>query len=372
MASIDIDSPPRITSSVGNPSQVTLKTAFTVCFAVLAVAVLAALLVKAEVAVILTGLAALIAVALDHVVSFLVNRAHFKRGLAIALVLFTGVVVLSAVALLVIPAAINQGQALVAQGPDLIDKIRSSHLFKLVDERFHVVQQLQREGTKSAELASGALPPILHAVTGVFSLLGAGLTIAFLMVFMLAFGPGMVQRLLSQALPERRVRYERVLGKVYSATGGYLGGLSFICSVNAVLTTTTLAILGMPFFLPLGILSGFSSMIPYAGPIVAGGLITLLTLVTGGVWKGLAVFIYFILYGQLEGNILGPLVFRRTVHVNPLLTLFAVVFCAELAGIVGAVLAVPLMAAAQIIVRELLLIRREKLAAETGTQLPSP
>jgi predicted PurR-regulated permease PerM len=74
------------------------------------------------------------------------------------------------------------------------------------------------------------------------------------------------------------------------------------------------------------------------------------------------------MYGQLEGNVLGPLVYKRTVHVNPLLTLFAVVFFAELAGILGAVLAVPLLATGQIILRELLLVRREKL----GHRVPPP
>lgn len=356
-----------INSSMGYSSQVTLKTAFTVCFAVLAVVALAALVVKAELALLLTGIAALIAVALDHLVALLV-RAGLKRGLAIALVLGVVVIALTTVALLVIPAAIAQGQQLVTQVPSLIEQIRGSSIFQRLDARFHILQQLQRQGGNTTELATGALPPLLHAVSGVFSLVGAGVTVAFFVVFMLVFGPGLVRRLVSQTLPERRARYERVLDKVYSATGGYLAGLTLICSINATLTTTFLAIIGMPFFLPLGIASGFSSMVPYAGPIVAGTVITLLTLATAGVWKAVAVLIYFILYGQLEGNVLGPLVFKRTVHVNPLLTLFAVVFFAELAGIIGAVLAVPLMATGQIIVRELLLVRREKL----GARVPQP
>jgi putative heme transporter len=180
---------------------------------------------------------------------------------------------------------------------------------------------------------------------------------------MLVFGGGLLQRLLAQAPTEHRERYERVMRKIYHATGGYLSGLTLICSINATLTTTMLALMGMPFFLPLGIVSGFSSMVPYAGPVVAGGFITVLTLTTGGWLKALAVLIYFIIYGQLEGNVLAPLVFRRTVHVNPLLTLLAVLFCAELAGIIGAVVAVPVVATAQTILRELLLLRQERAAA---------
>ncbi|OJH40343.1 AI-2E family transporter [Cystobacter ferrugineus] len=362
VADADID------SSVGQPSQVTLKTAFTVCFAVLAVAVFAVLIVKTEAALILTGLAALFAMALDHLVSLLVQRARFRRSSAISVVLAAVLIVLTALALIVVPAAITQGEALAREAPELIEKVRTSRFFQLVDQRFNVLEQLQRKDQNPAELASGALPPLLDAVTGAFSLVGAIITVVFLMVFMLIFGPGLVQRVLAQALPERRPRYERVLDKMYSATGGYLSGLTLICSINALLTSTCLALLGMPFFLPLGIASGFSSLVPYAGPIVAGGFVTLLTLATAGVWKALLVFVYFVLYGVTEGNVLAPLVFRRTVHVNPLLTLFAVVFFGELAGIIGAVMAVPLMATAQIILRELLLIRREKL----GDRVPVP
>jgi putative heme transporter len=341
---------------------VTLKTAFTVCFAALAVVTLAVLLVKAQVALILPGSAALVAIALNPLVVLLM-RARLKRSFAIGVVLAALLSTLTTVAVLVIPSAIAQGQALVEEAPTLADEILASRFFQRIDARFHVLEHLEKKGRDPTELASGALPPLLHAVSGVFSLVGALVTILFLVVFMLIFGPGLVRRAVALALPERRERYERVLSKVYTATGGYLAGLTLICSINATLTTTFLAIIGVPFFLPLGIASGFSSMVPYAGPIVAGGTITLLTLATGGAWKGTAAFIYFILYGQLEGNVLAPLVFRRTVHINPLLTLLAVVCFVEMAGIVGALLAVPVVAAAQIIARELLLIRQERLGA---------
>ena len=101
-----------------------------------------------------------------------------------------------------------------------------------------------------------------------------------------------------------------MLTKIYQSTGGYLGGLALICLVNAALTTIFLAIDGVPFFLPLGILSGLSSMVPYAGPFLAGTGISLIALFTAGTWHGIAAGIYFIVYGQIEGNILGPLIFR--------------------------------------------------------------
>jgi len=132
-----------------------------------------------------------------------------------------------------------------------------------------------------------------------------------------------------------------------------------------------LAIVGVPFFLPLGLASGFSSLVPYAGPVVMGLVITIMTALTLGFWKGLACAIYFVVYGQLEGNILGPLIFRRTVNVNPLIVLLSIVFFSEIAGITGAIMAVPVTAAIQILLRELLRIRRERLDL-ARTALNSP
>jgi len=178
---------------------------------------------------------------------------------------------------------------------------------------------------------------------------------------MLIFGGRVIRAALAEARAERRPIYENVLRKIYRSIGGYLSGLTLICTINATLTTTFLAINRVPFFLPLGILSGASSTIPYAGPFVTGTFISLLTLVTQGVWHGLACGIYFVLYGQLEGNVLSPLIFRRTVHVNPLVVTVSVLFLGEMAGIMGAIVAVPVVAALQIIGREILRERREQL-----------
>ena len=97
--------------------------------------------------------------------------------------------------------------------------------------------------------------------------------------------------------------------------------------------------------------------------MLVGGFITVVGLLGGGLVKGLVTLGYFLLYGQLEGNVLGPFVFKRTVHLDPLLTLLSVLFLAELLGIVGAVLAVPVVALAQ--------SRRELLQLRSGVPPPA-
>jgi len=324
-------------------SQVTLRTAFTVCFAVVATAALILFVYETRLALTLTVAAMMVAIALTT--------------LAVVLLL-TGLF------LLVVPTAVHQLKDFFSSTPHILEDLRKSPRFQSLNARFGIEERLKEALSGIFGIAQTAVNPILAAVTSALSAVAGFVTVLALTVFMLVFGGGLVKRLLALVPVNDRPRWEGVLAKSYRAVGGYLGGVLFICSINATLTTTVLALIGMPYFLPLGILSGFSSLVPYAGPILTGGLITLVALLTGGAVKGLLVLGYFLLYGQLEGNVLGPFVFRRTVHLDPLITLLGILFLAELLGIAGAVVAVPAVALAQIVVRELLAARRDRVAAE--------
>jgi putative heme transporter len=334
-------------------SQVSLGTVFTVCFGVAIVAGLVLFLLETKVSLLLTLGGAIAAVAMDHAVEALARRG-LRRSWAIAAVLGGILVVWIALGFLLVPPIVSQARALAAEAPALWRKLQGTPLFAGLDSRFHFLDQLR-------DSVPGAATALSTAVGGVVSALGGILAFLFLAVFMLVFGRGLAAAFFAEVVsPASRERAERIASNIYGAMGGYLGGLLGICALNATLTTVLLVILRTPFFLPLGILSGASSLVPYAGPLVAGATVTVFVLVTGGAWKALAAAIWFVLYGQLEGNILAPLVYRRAVDVNPLVTLLAILFLAEFMGIAGAILAVPVAAAAQIVMREVLALRRTR------------
>jgi predicted PurR-regulated permease PerM len=343
------------------PSQVTLKTVFTVAFGVLVVVAIVEAIANAMLAVSLTGAALLLAVALDHPVRML-ERRGIKRPLAIAIVLLAGLGLMVAFGFTLIPPAVDQGKALVHDAPQFVRGLRGSALFRTIDSRFHLGDHLMNAERRLPQMLEGAATPILNALSDLLSGIAAAVTIAFLIIFMLVFGPRLIDAAVAETRAERRGMYQDVLGKIYQSIGGYLGGLALICTINATLATSFLAIDRVPFFLPLGIVAGLSSMIPYAGPIVAGTGITLIALLTQGLWHGVASAIYFLVYGLLEGNLLAPLIFRRTVNVNPLVVMLSILFFGEIAGMMGAIIAVPVVATLQIVLREVLRIRREKLA----------
>ena len=351
-------------------SQVTVKTVLTVTLTILGVITVVFLLLHVQLALSLTLAATLLAVALNHPVEAL-RRHGLRRGLSIAVVMLAVIAGLAGILLLFIPPAVSQGRALVEQAPSLLDKARHSSAYESLNRRFSLDQRLDELRAEVLQRAEVAVDPALKALGGALSAVTGFVTVLFLIVFMLLFGSRLVNALVGEALPSRRERYSRVLSKIYTSIGGYLSGLSFICLVNACCTTLFLALIRIPFFLPLGVLAGLSSLIPLAGNTVAGVAITLVALAAGGVWKAAAVGAYFIVYQQFENHVLGPMVYRRTVNMNPLVIVLALVFFADLGGVAGALVAIPAVAAAQIIIRELLLIRREKfqlpLAGSTGS-----
>ncbi len=339
-----------------NPSQVSPKTAATVAATVLGVGFAAWFLWRTTGALLITAAALLVAVALDRLVDWL-GRHHVRRGLGIAIAMIALVGVLVGFGFLLVPPIVSQIEQLVHDWPRLAASMKHTHLYEVLQRRLHLDQLLSR----AESFAPAALGTALSAVRYVVEGIGAVVTVLFVALFMLAVGKPLVQTCLAQARPDRRPTYRRVLLDVYGALGGYVAGHLLIVLLQCTATTIYLAIAGVPFFLPLGLLSGLASLIPFAGVTIVGTAVALLAWGTKGLLIGLVTAAYYIVYQQFENHVLYPMVYRRTVEVNPLVIILAVLFLADWAGIPGAILAVPLTAAAHIVIRALLRARRERL-----------
>ncbi len=341
-------------------SQVTVKTVLTVTFTVLGIALGVYVLSRTLVSLGIVVAAALASVALDHGVNALQKRG-FRRGWAILAVLFALVGLLVGLGWLVVPEAARQLEQLVQRLPELFEDLRGSRLFRELDERFGLGRVLEGRAGAPPQIPEGAVETSVRALRMLVGGTIVALTLAFTVIFMLTFGGGLVRRLHEEAVPSHRERYERFLTHVYEAVGGYIAGLSILAVAHATVNTVVLAIFGLPFFLPLGLLSGLGSFIPFVGAIIVGTFMGIIGLASGGPWLGLGVIAWYTFYQQVENHLFAPLVDQRTVQLNPLVALLAVIFVAEAAGIVGAILAVPVAAVGQILLQEILRFRRERL-----------
>ncbi len=259
------------------------------------------------------------------------------------------------------PPTIEQGRELWQQAPSALEKVRLTRTYQDWNGRLGLDRKVEQLKKSAPEQLTDTEGPVLKVLGGVAALVTAGITVFFFVVFMLLYGGALVNRLLEEALPNRRVRYQRLLSRVHRSIGGYVTGLSVLCLVNAVVTTLFLLVMGVPYALTLGIFSGIFSLLPLVGSVLSGVVITAVAFGAGGPAVGVVTGIYNIVYQEAESRIFAPLVYRRSIAVNPLVTMASLLIMAEVFGVLGAVLAVPFAAAAQVLIHELLILRRERL-----------
>jgi predicted PurR-regulated permease PerM len=166
-----------------------------------------------------------------------------------------------------------------------------------------------------------------------------------------------------------RQRVREVLGKMYHAVQrwflGQLAAMTFI----AVFWAIALSIIGIPYALLIGIFSGLISFIPYAGALISVVVPIMLALASDPV-SAVWVILAFVIIQQIEGNLLQPIVMSRAVNLHPALVVFALLAMGTLFGLIGVLLAVPLVAALQVLVREIWVERMDRVGTDPNPPPP--
>ncbi|MFN2535510.1 MAG: AI-2E family transporter, partial [Pseudonocardiaceae bacterium] len=143
-------------------------------------------------------------------------------------------------------------------------------------------------------------------------------------------------------LPPRDVRRADAAGQAaWATTTGYVRGTAVIATIHGIVIGLAMFLLGVPLALPLAVLVFLGSFIPFVGALVAGGLAVLVTFGTQGWVVALTLLAILIVESQLEVHLLQPLIVGRYVRLHPLAIGLAFAVGTVLAGIVGAIIAVP-------------------------------
>jgi predicted PurR-regulated permease PerM len=173
-------------------------------------------------------------------------------------------------------------------------------------------------------------------------------TITFMTLFMLLEGPNWIRASI-ELLPEgRRPRWRRIADDVYQMVGRYVTGNLLISLIAGVVTTIVLLALGVPFALALGLLVAILDLIPLAGATLGAVLVTFVGFSHSST-AGIVLVVFFVVYQQLENHLLQPLIYGRTVRLSPLAILLSVLIGAEVAGVIGALAAIPVGGTLQIL-----------------------
>jgi predicted PurR-regulated permease PerM len=303
-----------------------------------------------------------LALALNPAVEWFQRRGVRHRALAAALTYLVTLSALTFLGALFIPTIVDQVNEFVDKIPQYVDDLtRGRGRLGFLERDYHVVDKVRdaiEEGgaTRLLGVSGTALAVTKSIVTAIVALV----TIMFMTFFMLLEGPGWVERFLA-LLPEgSRERWRTVGRDIYRTVGGYVSGNLLISAIAGITSTIVLLALDVPFAVALGLVVAVLDLIPLAGATLAAIIVSTVAILEDPFPAGVVVIVFFIVYQQIESHLLQPLVYGRTVRLSPLAVLIAVLIGAELAGILGALGAIPVAGTIQVLLRDQVRIRRER------------
>ena len=321
---------------------------------------------QVEVIVVPVALATMLAALLLPVVDFL-DRRGAPRGGAVALVLLGGIATVGGILTFVITQFIEGAPALVEQVSTSIkgvgDWLTRGPLHLNQDQIDHArksaVEALQNNQEKLTSGAVSTATTLTEIVTG-------ALLVLFTLIFVL-HGGRHIYGFVTKIFPENVRERVRDAGRAgFRSLIGYVRATFLVALVDATGIGTGLAIMGVPLALPLASLVFLGAFIPLVGAVVAGFFAVIVALIAKGWIYALITLGLIIAVQQLEGHVLQPLVMGRAVSIHPLAVVLAIAGGGVLAGILGALLAVPTVAFLNSAVR--VLVARDPAAEEAAQE----
>jgi predicted PurR-regulated permease PerM len=326
------------------------------------VAVVAAIefVLLAQAGLTLVMVALFLGLALNPAVEAL-QRRGLRRGMAVGAVYVVTLGFFALLGLVFIPPLVDQITKLGNALPTLVDDLTKGHgSLGFLERKYHVVERV-RTATQGQSAGSllGQAGSALTAVKGIATTVIGSIVIAFLTFFMLLEGPEWRRRC-TELIPEaHRGAVDRVGAGVYRAVGGFVTGNLVASLLAGLVATVIMLVAGVPYAVPLGLFVAIIELVPYVGPLVATVIVGAVAL-TVGLTSALVALALLLVYHAIEGHTLRPMLYGRAVQLSPLAVLVAILLGTEIAGILGALIAIPVAGSIQVIIQELVRHRDER------------
>jgi predicted PurR-regulated permease PerM len=305
-----------------------------------------------------------LALALNPAVEWLQRRGIKGRGWATAITYVVALGLVVGIGFTFVPTLVNQVNDFVQKLPDYAHDITHGQgRLGFLETKYHIQERIEsavKDGGATKVLGLSGVA--VSVAKGVISIVVATVTVLFMTFFMLLEGPKWVERFYG-LLPERsRRRWRKVGNDIYRTVGGYVTGNLLISLIAGGLTTVVLLIMGVPYAVALGLIVAILDLIPLAGATIAAILIGTVAFLHS-IPAGIVVVVFFVVYQQVENHLLQPVIYGRTVQLSPLAVLISILIGAELAGILGALGAIPVAGSIQVVIVDWLNHRHERAAA---------
>src|SRR5688572_26120256 len=317
-------------------------------------------------------IAVFLALALNPAVAWLQEHGVRRRGLAVLITFLGAILAIVAIGATFVPTLVDQVNQFVEAVPGYVEDLTAGEgRLGFLEREYQIVDRVREALAEGGAARILGLSGTALAITkGVVTAVVATVTIVFLTLFMLLEGPAWVERFYSLLPEEKQPRWRAIGNEIYRTIGGYVTGNLTISLIAGVVSTAVLLAVGVPYAVALGLLVAILDLIPLAGATIAAVLVTTVAFLDATT-SGLIVLVFFVLYQQLENHVLQPIVYGRTVQLSPLAVLIAVLIGAELAGVIGALAAIPVAGTVQVLLLDWLAHRRTRIADEIVSPPPA-
>ena len=328
--------------------------------------VLAAWRVRSILLLILVAI--VLAVGLDPQVRWL-QRRHVARGWAVTIIVLLTLAFLALFAWLVIPPAVRQVHELATNTPRYLARLRSSKGFLgTLEAKYHLSARISETASRLPDLAIGRIPSI---TAGAGSILFNTLTVAVLTIyFLLGLEHGRATAK-SMGAPEHAERTASIVDESIERIGGYVSGNIFISVIAGILAYIVLRILGVPFAAALALWVAIADLIPSVGATLGAVVCVFVALFTSVV-AGVITAVWFIVYQRFENYVILPRVMTKAIDLSAPTTIIALLIGSSLAGLPGALLALPIAATLKVVIRKVWLEERAAPAVEAAAPAVPP
>ena len=302
-------------------------------------------------------IAMFLAVSLEPVVA-LATRRGVPRGFAVLVVSLILFAVVASVALVLGTLVRDQVVRLVDNAPHLLDDLRRNRTIRTLDSRFHLIPKLEHK-LQSANLADTLAGGAFDLGVSILNGVADTIVVVILAIYLLAALPSLKVAAYSLAPESRRDRVGRLVDEILRRSGGYAIGAVLVALTAGTVSALFLVGVGLSeYALALGLVVALLDLLPLVGSLLGAGIVVVVCFATSAS-TGLVALIFYIVYETFEGYVLYPRVMRSTVDVPEYVTIVAVLIGGAVAGIVGALLALPTAAAMLLLVREVWVRRQD-------------
>lgn len=303
--------------------------------------------------VVLVMLALYVALGLNPLVDKLSSRG-LRRGFAVFLVAVAAIAVLALAFWAVLPVAYEQINRLLLNAPSLLEELRANSQIADLDARYGIINRVSTFLT-SGELITGLFGGLLGASQAVAGVVFSATMTIVLTLYFVASMEQVKDAILDLAPASRRPRVRYLANEMFSRIGGYVTGLFIVITCAATVAFVFLTIVGLgQYALALAVVVALCAVIPLIGSTLSMIIVSIVAF-TFSPTQGFITLAFFLTYQQFDNYFIQPRVFQRSVSVPGPLVILAAVCGGVLYGLLGALLAIPSMAALMLLYREVLI-----------------